>query len=220
MSVSKTHVIFDLDGTLIDSSSSILQSFESAFRQLGVEATKPFTQEVIGPPLMPTLRMLSGSEDEALLKALAAAFKAEYDGHGYQLATVFDGIEAFLDRLLDQHVNMYIATNKRILPTRKIMQHLSWEKYFKEVYALDYFQPPLGNKKDMVTHILRDQALQQSQTIFIGDRIEDGMSAEGNGLDFAMVTWGYLDDSVGDIPAHWLEFSQPSALGDYLLASR
>lgn len=217
MAAHKNNVIFDLDGTLIDSSTSILQSFEAAFRKSGVTAIKPFTQAVIGPPLMPTLKLLSGSEDPALLQALAAAFKAEYDTHAYKAATVFAGIEVFLARLQQHGLQMYIATNKRILPTGKIMQHLRWQGYFAGVYALDYFTPAAASKKDMVRNILELHQLVPAETLFVGDRIEDGLAAEGNGLDFAMVTWGYLDETQGEIADHWRSFSTPEALADYVL---
>ena len=219
MASHRKHVIFDLDGTLIDSSSSILQSFEAAFRKSGVTAQKPFTQEVIGPPLMPTLKLLSGSDDPALLQTLATAFKAEYDTHAYKAATVFAGIEAFLSRLQQHRLQMYIATNKRILPTTKIMQYLQWQGYFAGVYALDYFTPAAASKKDMVRNILELHQLAPDATLFVGDRIEDGLAAEGNGLDFAMVTWGYLDDSQGEIADHWRSFSTPETLAEYVLES-
>lgn len=216
---SRKHVIFDLDGTLIDSSASILQSFEAAFKKLDIPNQKPFTQEIIGPPLMPTLRALSGSDDQSVLDALAQAFKDEYDGHAYRAATVFDGIEPFLDRLKHHGIRMYIATNKRILPTSKIMQHLQWQQYFDGIYALDYFTPAVASKKDMVTQILSKHALALPETLFVGDRIEDGLAAEGNGLDFAMVTWGYLDDNQGGIADHWHSFSSPDTLAEYVLGN-
>jgi phosphoglycolate phosphatase len=217
MAARKQHIIFDLDGTLIDSSTSILQSFEAAFKKSGVVALKPFTQEVIGPPLMPTLRTLSGSDDAGLLDTLAAAFKAEYDTHAYKAATVFEGIASLLSRLQQHGLQMYIATNKRILPTTRIMQHLQWEHYFAGVYALDFFSPAVASKKDMVSNILALHGLTPEATLFVGDRIEDGLAAEGNGLDFAMVTWGYLDDTQGVMADHWQSFSTPEALADRIL---
>ena len=214
------NVIFDLDGTLIDSSASILQSFEAAFARTGIAARLPFTQSVIGPPLMPTLQRLSGSDDPLLLQSLAIAFKAEYDSHAYQAATVFAGIPELLETLHQQQVEMYIATNKRILPTRKIMQHLGWRDYFVGIYALDYFDPAASSKQEMVTRIMAQHALAAEETLFVGDRIEDGMAAEGNSLDFAMVTWGYLDDTQGEIRPHWHRFDAPAALAAYVLSSK
>lgn len=206
------HVIFDLDGTLIDSSASILQSFESAFRLNNMAPIRPLTPEVIGPPLMTTLKLLSGLDDPQVLMRLAEAFKSEYDHHAYKLATVFDGVEAMLDELKQAGFKLYIATNKRILPTRKIMQHLNWTHYFEQVYALDYFNPALPNKTAMVTEILHQLALPIKQTAFVGDRVEDGEAASANQLTFAMVSWGYLDSSMGTIPKTWHQCSSPGQL--------
>ncbi len=208
------HIIFDLDGTLIDSSPSILQSFVAAFEQCGVMPVRPLTSDIIGPPLMPTLRLLTASHDEALIARLADAFKAEYDNHAYQAVAVFSGVETMLDNLKAQGKQLYIATNKRILPTRKIMQHLAWTRYFKEVYALDYFTPALSNKTDMVTQILAREALSPANCFFVGDRVEDGQAATSNHIPFAMVRWGYLDKSMGALPDSWHYCDTPADLLD------
>ena len=210
------HVIFDLDGTLIDSSHSILKSFEAAFKVTQTPALRAFTPDVIGPPLIPTLKLLSGSEDAALLQRLAEAFKAEYDSHAYQLAEVFEGVETMLQSLHAQGVKLYIATNKRIYPTRKIMQFLGWEGLFTQVYALDFFTPALPNKTAMVTEILAQMNLNPTNTVFVGDRIEDGQAATVNHLPFAMVSWGYLDDTVGEIPSSWQRCETPQQLLNFL----
>ena len=215
-SPTRSSVIFDLDGTLIDSSASILRSFEAAFDKIGVIARQAFTSEVIGPPLIPTLQRLAGSDDPALIQALATAFKAEYDSHAYQAATVFDGIPELLASLGQRGVQMYIATNKRILPTRKILAHLGWQQHFAGIYGLDYFEPAAASKTEMVTRIIERHALTPELTLFVGDRIEDGIAAEGNGLDFAMVTWGYVDDTQGERSDNWQYFDDPHALGIYI----
>lgn len=210
------HIIFDLDGTLIDSSPSILASFKHAFVSLQVEPKRAFTADLIGPPLMQTLATLAGSEDAALLNALALAFKAHYDSVGYQQTVVFAGVDDMLASLAATGAQLYIATNKRLHPTRKILQHLDWQRYFRQVYALDYFSPPLASKQLMVTRVLADESIVPSAAVYIGDRYEDGMAAQTNGLAFGLVTWGYLDESMGEIPAHWPQYSTPQALTEYL----
>lgn len=205
------NIIFDLDGTLIDSSSSILGSFAEAFRQHGIKPARPLTAELIGPPLMQTLSLIAGHDDADTLATLAQAFKQHYDSEGYKLATVFPDIEPMLALLARDH-NLYIGTNKRIYPTRRILEHLGWDAYFQEVYALDYFHPAVPNKATMVGNIIAAHGMDKAETMYIGDRLEDGMAAEANQLAFAMVTWGYLDPASGDMQAHWLRFDQPQAL--------
>jgi phosphoglycolate phosphatase len=208
----KTHIIFDLDGTLIDSSASILGSFAQAFKTLNVTPLRPLTPELIGPPLMQTLSVLSGSNDSQLLQALAQAFKQDYDSQGYKQTIVFAGISDFLQSLNTAGKQLYIATNKRLKPTQLIMQHLGWSAYFKGIYALDYFQPSAANKQEMIAGVLQIHELPLPQTLYVGDRFEDGTSAEGNALDFAMVTWGYLDTNSGTPPKHWAMYDSPQAL--------
>ena len=76
------HIVFDLDGTLIDSAPAILASFRAAFVHTGIAPAVAIDESVIGPPLTETLQLLSGSDDPALIGRLAEAFKASYDGAG------------------------------------------------------------------------------------------------------------------------------------------
>ncbi|MGJ0484904.1 MAG: HAD family hydrolase [Methylomicrobium sp.] len=78
------NLIFDLDGTLIDSSNSILESFRGAFEEVGKEPVCPLKADIIGPPLREALCQLSGSSDSEELDRLATAFKAHYDTEGYK----------------------------------------------------------------------------------------------------------------------------------------
>lgn len=206
------NLIFDLDGTLIDSSSSILASFAHSFKLLGLTPKRPLTNEIIGPPLMPILAILAGTEDVAVLNALAQQFKAHYDTEGYKQTTVFAGVETMLEHLASSADKMFIATNKRLLPTIRIIEHLGWKQHFTEVYALDFFTPPAANKAQMVGRILVDEHLSATETIYIGDRFEDGMAADENALEFAFATWGYNDESTGTPPAHWMVYESPAQL--------
>jgi len=216
--MTKTHIIFDLDGTLIDSSPSILAGFAYALEQMGVKPARPLTSEVIGPPLMQTLTNLSGSTDIALLKALAEHFKSHYDTEGYKKTVVFQGMDEMLQALAKAGKQLYIATNKRLNPTLKIMQHLGWSQLFAGIYALDYYQPAVASKQEMIGRILEDHGLVLADSLYVGDRFEDGMSAEGNGLEFAMVTWGYLDEASGKPPENWAIYQSPQALQQAITA--
>jgi phosphoglycolate phosphatase len=198
-----THIIFDLDGTLIDSAPSIVESFAYAFSALGMEPSRAITADVVGPPLMPTLASLAGSEDLDLLQCLAAKFKAHYDSEGYQKATVYAGIEPLLAALKQAKLALYIATNKRDLPTQKLMQYLDWNHYFKGMFALDSFEPPKASKSLMMAQIIADYEMKPEQAIYIGDRYEDGLAADHNQIAFAMAAWGYADKAVKKLQENW-----------------
>jgi len=199
----KKHLLFDLDGTLIDSAPSILESFAHAFEAVGIVPQYPLTSEIIGPPLMETLTRLSGESDNALLQKLAVSFKQHYDSEGFKKTVVYPNIQPLLETISQSDTSLYIATNKRYLPTTKIMQHLGWTHFFRDIFALDFFEPPLASKPVMLQKILADLQLEPSQTLYIGDRYEDGLAADHNNLDFVMVTWGYLDKTANALKSHW-----------------
>lgn len=207
----KTHLIFDLDGTLIDSAPSILHCFGLAFSSNQTPLAAPLTHDVIGPPLMQTLKRLAASEDPALLNTLAAAFKQHYDTTGCLQSVVLDGVTALLQQLKDQGYQLYIATNKRFYPTEKIMAHLGWQAFFTGIYALDYFDPPLKSKAEMIGQVVAKHGLAVKDCLYIGDRLEDGISADANKMDFALVSWGYAGD-VAQSKAHWYRCAEVQAL--------
>jgi len=213
----KKQIIFDLDGTLIDSAPSILDSFKQAFSSLNIQPRVAITSDVVGPPLMPTLTKLAGQDDPILLQRLAEAFKAHYDTSGYKEATVFDGVQDMLETLQQAGVTLYIATNKRDYPTQKIMQHLNWARFFKGVFALDSYTPALASKPKMVARILTDFQINPSEAIYIGDRYEDGLAADENQIEFAMVTWGYAVAASTNLKPSWLACQNIPALEKQLL---
>ena len=211
------HILFDLDGTLIDSAPAILASFREAFAQTGIAPVRAIDASVIGPPLTETLQLLSGSDDPALVARLAEAFKASYDSEGYKATAAYAGVGALLAKLAGAGLRLSIATNKRIHPTRLILAHLGWSDFFSHVYALDLFTPRLPDKAAMIGRLLADQAIPKDQAIYIGDRSEDGESADANGLPFIAVTWGYGSLNANEMRDGWRAAALPEALAELLL---
>ena len=193
-----THVIFDLDGTLIDSAPSILKSVQSAFEAVGLRPTKELEPGLIGPPLAETISNLLGNQDAHRLSEVVECFKSHYDESGYRKSLVYEGVPDMMDTMSRQGVRLLVATNKRIRPTLKIMAHLDWAHRFDGVYALDYFDPPLGKKSEMLGRLLVDPGLDANELIYVGDRLEDALAAQENGIPFILVTWGYGGGPQGD----------------------
>ncbi len=212
------HILFDLDGTLIDSAPAILASFREAFAQAGIAPACAIDDSIIGPPLTETLQHLAGSRDPALIARLAEAFKASYDTGGYQATSAYEGVGAMLAGLAAAGLTLSIATNKRIHPTRLILEHLGWRDHFAHVYALDLFPTRLPDKAAMIGRLLADQAIPRDAAIYIGDRSEDGESADANGLPFIAVTWGYGSLTPAEMREEWQTAPRPERLSELLLA--
>ena len=191
-------VIFDLDGTLIDSSDSIVASFRTVFGEFGLCPVKPFTSDLFGPPLMEMLQLLTGTQDEAVLRPLEKAFKAHYDSKGYKNTKIYPGINKLLLDLKRSGIKMYIATNKRIHPTEKILNLLEWNNFFEGTYALDAFSPPARSKTELLEKIIVRHRFKHEKIVYIGDRKEDKSSSESHGIPFIRANWGYDPVSVPD----------------------
>lgn len=213
-----SHIIFDLDGTLIDSAPAILASFREAFAKTGVSPIRTIDETIIGPPLKETLQQVAGSSDAATIGALEAVFKDSYDSEGYKATAAFAGVGDLLAELAGTSRTLSIATNKRIHPTRLILEHLGWLRHFTHVYALDLFTPRLPDKAAMIARLLADQGIAKAEAIYIGDRSEDGESADANELPFIAVTWGYGSLTPSEMRPAWRAAAQPAALGAMLRA--
>ena len=205
----ESNIIFALDGTLIDSGSSILMSLDAAFRSVGVEPVRSLGRDLVGPPLAEILDSLCDrGVNHETRNALAAAFKDHYDERGYKEAAEFDGVSQVLCALVRQGKKLFLATNKRIAPTRKILEHFEWCELFSEVYTVDVFGRTFSNKTETVSALLRDRAMSPDSAIYVGDRADDYVAAKANGVRFVMAEWGYGDRST-EIP---LGISKPRDL--------
>lgn len=184
-------ILFDLDGTLIDSSPGILATFERVLAAHGLRAAVPLEPSLIGPPLAVTLRQVSGVEDEAGLARLVEAFKQDYDTAGYLSTFAFDGVAEGLRRLADGGARLFIVTNKRLVPTRKILDALDLARCFAGVHSRDETEPPAPSKAAVTRRVLALHAIDPARAFFVGDSDEDAAAARENGLAFIHAAYGY-----------------------------
>jgi phosphoglycolate phosphatase len=186
-------VIFDLDGTLVDSAPAILNCMETALSSFGISPVLPLTNVLIGPPLKESLQKISGVDDAFKIEAMAQKFKEHYDTEGYRQTSAFPDIDRLLQRLFASGIRLYIATNKRLVPTEKILQHLAWVDLFAGIYATDSREPAFSSKGEMIEFLLNTEQLGHDRAIYVGDRKDDAVAASVNGIEFVAVAWGYSD---------------------------
>lgn len=186
-----THILFDLDGTLIDSAPGIIAGFSAALLQNGVSPICELSEELIGPPLDETLRIISGISDLVILNKLADSFKEHYDGAGYKKTLLFEGVNDMLHTLHASGYTLHIATNKRLKPTLLILEYFGWSKIFTSTYALDSAGPRYTNKIEMLSHQLNEQEISPKTAVYVGDSKGDRIASEKNNLHFIQADWGY-----------------------------
>jgi phosphoglycolate phosphatase len=187
----KTHLLFDFDGTLVDSAPAILATFSQVLEAHDLQPRRAIDSSLIGPPLRPTLEALSGQSDPVLLDALSASFREIYDAQVCLTTPAYPGWPQVLDALRERGLVLAIATNKRLLPTQRILRALGWEDYFSAVYASDSHPGLYTDKAGMIGALMSELAIQSGSAIYLGDTDQDGRAAAANDLDFWPVAWGY-----------------------------
>lgn len=190
-------IIFDLDGTLIDSSIGILSALKKAFDLCGVTPAGPLTKEIVGPPLDEMLKIVTHLTDREKLKELKEAFKSIYDHSECTNAVAFPGIEEMLTELVKKNYLMALATNKRLFPTIRILEAKGWQKYFRWIETADSNPGGLQSKAQMIRNIMSygDGAL---LPLYLGDTHHDSAAAEESGVPCVIVEWGYKKSEVSN----------------------
>lgn len=188
-------VIFDFDGTLVDSAPGILSSITLALAAQGIESRVPLVSEIIGPPLLQTLALVSGIDTPADLAELTTEFKRFYDQEAYRDTIPYPGIDGALRELHQAGIPLHIATNKRARPTRLILDHLGWTTLFESVYCLDE-NPDCSGKTEMLGKQLKEQSITSGTTLYVGDTNGDALAAKSNHIPFLHVAWGYGSGSA------------------------
>ncbi len=215
------HLIFDFDGTIVDSAPAILACFRDVLAHRGITPLIKLDRTLIGPPLLETLQLMTGIPDKVELQGLADDFKRRYDQEALFHTMAYPEVGNALVELVASGRCLHIATNKRLHPTRLILRHLGFEEHFASVYAIDRCDPPYRNKSAILAAQLSEQGIAAHQACYVGDKAEDGNAADANGLAFYFVHWGYGATESGAaavLPEHWRQVREVAQLPASLLA--
>jgi phosphoglycolate phosphatase len=210
------HIIFDLDGTLIDSAPSILDCMATVIDAAGYAPEVPLRVNLIGPPLLKTLERITGITDVTRLQPLAEAFKTRYDTLGLRATQAYPGVPLMLRRLVAAGLTLHLATNKRQRPTRAIIDLFGWDGLFATIYAQDQISPGFADKSAMLRQLLLDNSLDPATCVYIGDIPADARAAASNRLRFVAADWGYGTDQNWDGVEAWQHVSNPGKVPEVL----
>jgi phosphoglycolate phosphatase len=184
-------VIFDLDGTLIDSAPGIVGTISHLLDAKGITPVRVLDHTIVGPPLDIMFDQLLGENDRMFKEMLIEGYKQHYDHEGYRQSRVFDGVDDVLTSLKAMGVGLHIATNKRLAPTLNILRYFDWTDAFSSVYAVDSHNTRFASKSEMLATVIANQGLDKARVIYVGDTKSDELAAAENQIDYFHAFWGY-----------------------------
>lgn len=183
-------IIFDLDGTIIDSADEIIDCLQRSYWDAGLGPVR-IERSNIGPPLEQMILDLTPGITETQRSQILNTFRKYYDGSSFQKTYIKEGVRQTLDILEAKGINTFIATNKPIKPTLSILDALQLTG-FRDVASPDKYG--IAMKKNEILSVLLDTwKLERRKTIYVGDSDSDIRAARGNGILSAAVLDGYGD---------------------------
>lgn len=187
-------VIFDLDGTIVDSKKSIFATFETILDEYNIDRSIVGKIE-IGQTLDEMILNIFSDFYDYDTESIKSQFKDIYDHHAYKNTEIFNGIENQLNILKNSGCcDLFLATNKREIPTKKILEFLNIEKYFNTIICVDTVPQKSLRKSEMIDIIINQEMATRHKCVYVGDTTNDRVVAEFVNINFIEAFWN--DESI------------------------
>jgi phosphoglycolate phosphatase len=182
------HLLFDLDGTLTDSSAGIVRCFAHALEAVGAEAREIPLTVCIGPTLPVVFRELLGSGEPRAIDKAIAAYRERFETTGMFENTLYPGVGHALAELRRRGHRLRVVTAKPRPYAQRILQHFEIAPFFDAIHG-PTLEDRSHSKAILIEEALRDAA--SGRAMMIGDRAEDIRGARANGIPAIAARWGY-----------------------------
>ena len=209
----KTLIIFDWDGTLMDSIGLIVESMHVAGEAHGFETTDKAVKDIIGLSLMNGIKILYPQANDAQLLEIQQTYAEYYIANSHS-TPLFEPIEHMLQTLQQQSKTLAVATGKKRKGLDRVLDASDSHDYFAITRCAD----ESGSKPDpqMLTDILDYTQQQVSNAVFIGDSIYDIQMATALGMTSIAVNYGTATSTELAAQNPTYQVDTPQALVDLL----
>ncbi len=181
-------VLFDLDGTLVDSYAALADAVNFALRAHGLdEIDTSRIRTLVGHGVERLLQLACVTEE--VPQSVIESFETRYDEICCEASRVLDDVEPTLARLSRAGVTMAVCTNKPTSFSRKILDFLNLSPHFRAIVGPDL----AGARKPDARHVMRtlqEAGCSTDASLFVGDMPVDVAAARNSGIDVAVVTTG------------------------------
>lgn len=178
-------ILFDLDGTLIDTNELIIASFQHTFKHYGMAITREQTIEFIGPPLNESFASLVPAEQVA---AMIDTYREHNLLHHDDYVTAFPHVVETIKQLKEHGIKLGIVTTKRFQSVEKGVKLTALEPFFDVTITLDDVTHAKPHPEPVIMAMKRLGA-QRESTLMVGDNSHDIEAGQHAGVQTAAVAW-------------------------------
>ncbi|MBO4562655.1 MAG: HAD hydrolase-like protein [Clostridia bacterium] len=192
------YILFDLDGTIVDSGLGITNAVSYALSKFGISvASREELFGFIGPPLMDSFQRFFGFSKEKAFEAVEQ-YRVYYRAKGLFENTVYEGVEEMLASLRAAGKRVILATAKPEEFAKTVIKDVGLEKYFSFIGGAEMESAEnrglniRSKKEDVIAYVLSECGIEdKSSAVMVGDRENDIVGAKLNGIDSVGVLFGY-----------------------------
>ncbi len=198
-------LIFDLDGTLIDSKLDLAHAVNAARAHMGLgDLPHPLVFSYVGNGAPTLIRRALGPEaGEAQVQEALEFFLEYYRDHMLDYTTLYPGVADTLDVLLQSGKRMAVLTNKPVRISKAIISGLGLERHFFQIYGGNSFEQkkphPIG-----IETLLSEAGMGAGHALMIGDSAVDIQTARNAGIKSCGVTYGFQPETLAAEPPDFL----------------
>ena len=199
-------VIFDLDGTLIDSRLDLVHSVNAALRHIGrPELPEDVIASYVGDGAPILIQRALGGEtvDESVVRKGLEFFLSYYRQHKLDHTTVYPGVAEALAAIQNSQNGvprqMAVLSNKPVIPSRAIVEALGLGPFFSQIYGGNSFSTKKPDPEGVRT-LLEEHGARPEQSVIVGDSNVDIRTGRNAGLHTIGVTYGFAPHTLQDEP--------------------
>jgi pyrophosphatase PpaX len=184
-------ILFDLDGTLIDTNKLITESFYHTFNQFGLEFSHDEILAFNGPPLKETFEKIDLDKAEAMITTYREHNLEHHDAY----VKIFPNVKETLEKLKKQGIQLGIVTTKMRGTAIRGMKLTGIYDYFDTIIAIDDITNPKPHPEPVLSAMKNIQADPET-TLMVGDNHHDIESGQNAGVKTAGVAWSLKGEEV------------------------
>lgn len=181
--------LLDFDGTLVDSEKAIKNCYLKVCEKLLPNRCGYIKKMLIGHTLDESVRMILTEKNLDLFDSFKRHFEKLYDEKMVLETQMYRHATSTLKTLYENGDHLCIITNKRSIPTRKLLDLYGWTHFFKWIFCMDEY-PSLKNKSELLDHNKINKSFYK-KIYLIGDTLNDGYAAKKNNINFIKANYGY-----------------------------